>query len=153
MKNKLCGYFILVSILLITSCLSTPSTASSISSTYSRKTRTLIINGNTLSEDITDAGFTSWCCKDYVYGGVTLVEVGYFDLNGNRYGFILYDGGDTGDLTLFYREGLNYRWDWGDNGNYSIVIKPDGTALYYDFSTSKDGTAKPSDIYKAYKKR
>ena len=42
--------------------------------------------------------------------------------------------------------GLNRRWDWGDSV-YAFIIKPDGTGLYYDFSMSEDGTAKPSGFY------
>jgi len=34
---------------------------------------------------------------------------------------------------------------------YAFVIEPDGTGLYYDFSTSEDGTAKPRGIYRVYK--
>ena len=61
--------------------------------------------------------------------------------------------------------GLNLRWDFGDLGlvdallsggvweefkqhiQYAFVLEPDGTGLYYDFSTSDDGTAKPSQIF------
>lgn len=55
-----------------------------------------------------------------------------------------------------YDSFLDLRWDWGSNGygtsyKYSFVIEPDGTGLYYDFSASKDGTAKPRGIYKVRK--
>ena len=51
--------------------------------------------------------------------------------------------------ALFRIAGLNRRWDFGyneskDGFHYAFVIKPDGTGLYYDFSTSSDGTAKAS---------
>jgi len=75
-----------------------------------------------------------------------LFQVGYF--KENQLGFVLYEGGSVGIKAHYYRDGLNRRWDWG---LYSVIIKPDGTCLYYDFSTSKDGTAKPRDFYKAYK--
>ena len=136
----------LIVISLFTSCFSIPPSA------VSSGPRTLVINGLTISATDTDNGFTAWYCVDYVYGGSVLVEVGYFYKNGTQYGFVLYDGGYIGDLAYFSRDGLNYRWDWGDNMQYSFVIKPDGTGLYYDFSTSTDGTAKPRDVYKAYKR-
>ena len=49
--------------------------------------------------------------------------------------------------------GLERRWDFGyhehrDAYLYAFVIKLDGTGLYYDFSTSSDGTAKASDLFK-----
>ena len=130
-------------IFLLASCLSVPASA------VSTGPRTLILEGISISEEDTDDGFTAWYCNDYVYGGNVLVEVGYFDLNGERYGFVLYDGGYTGEIASFSREGLDYRWDWG---LYSFVITPDGAGLYYDFSTSEDGIAKPRYVYRAYKR-
>jgi TPR repeat protein len=49
--------------------------------------------------------------------------------------------------------GLQRRWDFGyyerrDAHPYAFVIKPDGTGLYYDFSTSSDGTATASGVFK-----
>jgi len=148
MKKRIESFCLLLFIFLLTSCLSIPSSA------ISGGPRTLILNGVTVSETETDSGFTAWYCKDYVYEGAVLVEVGYFDLNGSRYGFILYDGGYTGDLVYFSRDGLNYRWDWGsDNSNYSFIIKPDGVALYYDFTGVPVGeSTKARDVYKAYKR-
>ena len=53
--------------------------------------------------------------------------------------------------TQFEVRGLDRRWDFGldDNGSYDYMfrIEPDGTGLYYDFSLSTDGTAKPSQTY------
>lgn len=72
-------------------------------------------------------------------------QVGYFIEN--NVGFILYEDGTVGELAYFHRDGLNLRWDWGEGGVYAFVIEPDGTGLYYNFSASKDGTAKPSGIY------
>jgi hypothetical protein len=43
-------------------------------------------------------------------------------------GFFLYDVTDTGDTTIYDRDGLSHRWDWSKERNsYSIVIKADGT--------------------------
>ena len=115
----------------------------------------------------------SWKCRDYSYGGSTLVEVGRASppddyKNTNEYkeiedskkeeldkffsmiGFVLYDGTNTGDITLYNRDGLSHRWDWGaGERSYSFVIKPDGTGLFYDFSTAENGMkSKADDIYK-----
>lgn len=48
-------------------------------------------------------------------------------------------------LANFSVSGLNRRWDF--DYNYAFIIKPDGRGLYYDFSTSDDGRAKPSDFF------
>ncbi len=71
------------------------------------------------------------------------------------FGFILFDGGYTGRTTLYQRKGLDHRWDWGPNAtDYTFVIKPDGTGLYYDFSTVTEGeSTKPSAIYKCYQRK
>ena len=68
--------------------------------------------------------------------------------------------GEFGDVSVagttysasFRIAGLNRRWNFGhdesgDGYPYAFVIKPDGTGLYYDFSTSSDGTAKASDLF------
>jgi len=71
------------------------------------------------------------------------VEVGVLNdptLDGLEFGFVLYDGGYSGERTMYRRTGLEHCWDWGPNLNdYSFVIKTDGTGLYYDFSTMEDG--------------
>lgn len=108
--------------------------------------------------------FISWKCRDFSYGGKTLVEVGraifpneYQESTNeqkqkpnkfsNMLGFVLYDGTNIGSLTTYKRDGLTHRWDWGGdrNSSYSIVIKTDGTGLYYDFSTAKDGIKNKAD--------
>ena len=116
--------------------------------------RTIILNGTTFSED--ELGrITSWRCVDYIGGNQTLVEVGYFskpDYLG--VGFILYDGSYSGKPTVYRKEEINHRWDWGaDNDNYAFIIKPDGTGIYIDFSSgSVDGRKTPDDIYKCYQR-
>ncbi len=62
-------------------------------------------------------------------------------------------------------EGLDLRWDFSDldlvasikaardgvlskHLQYAFVLKPDGTGLYYDFSASDDGRAKPSQLFR-----
>jgi len=73
------------------------------------------------------------------------------ELFGNRLGFVLYDGTNTGDIVIYRRDGLDRRWDWGAPGSsYSFVIETDGTGLYYDFSTADDDGFKSNadDIFK-----
>ena len=107
----------------------------------------------TISNKDTDSGFTSWECKDFIYGGKTLAEFGYFSLRGTVYGFVLYNGGNEGEITSYKRIGLNLRWDWGENRQYCFVLNPDNTGLYYDFTGIPDGeSTKPKSTYKAYKR-
>ena len=114
--------------------------------------RSIILGGKTYSE--TDEGkFVSWRCKDFVYNSGTLVEVGIFtDSKLSGLGFVLYDGGNSGELTNYQRKGINHRWDWGPNGaDFAFIIKPDGTGLFYDFSSVPVGTStKANDVYKCY---
>ena len=142
--------------------------------------RTIILDGVTFSEDSVGR-FTSWYCTDYINGGATLVEVGYITVHDSlisilsesteitelieKYelpelselfefaGFVLYDGGYSGELATYHRTGLEHRWDWGRATNYSFVIKPDGTGLYYDFSTVPEGESTTArEVYKCYKR-
>lgn len=130
------------------SCVSVPQNAGS---------RELTLSGYTVSE--ADFGGTEcWYAVDkYNYDDIVekiRFQVGYFK-NSPSDGFILYEDGAVGELAYFSRQGLDFRWDWGSNGEngyrYSFIIEPDGTGLYYDFSTSKDGTAKPRGLYKTHK--
>lgn len=113
-----------------------------------------------LSVSREDLSFITWKCRDDTasYNAKTLVEVGYVSLktggNGHKIGFVLYDGGDSGDDAQYSRDGLDHRWGWGDNPNrpgslrFSFIVEPDNTGLYYDFRTSEDGVAKANDVYK-----
>ena len=109
--------------------------------------RTLYLSGKTVSE-ADEGGVVRWYAVDKYNSqgdGNVRFQVGYFK-NTNR-GFILYEGGTRGELAYFYRKGLNLRWDWE---NYAIVIKPDGTGLYYDFSYQSNGV-KPSGFFEMHK--
>lgn len=57
----------------------------------------------------------------------------------------------TAHTAAFEVQGLNRRWDFGldDDGtfDYMFLIEPGGTGLYYDFSRSTDGTARPSQRF------
>ena len=58
----------------------------------------------------------------------------------------------TSHVAGFSVNGLNLRWNFGDDAeggyDYSFIIRPDGTGLYYDFSHSTGGTANASQTYK-----
>ncbi len=119
--------------------------------------RSIILNGKAYSE--TDIGkFVSWRCKDFIYSsGILfdslLVELGTFTnskLSGS--GFILYDGKYSGELTNYGRKGINHCWDWGPNGTeFAFIIKPNGTGLFYDFSSLQSGERiKADNRYKCY---
>lgn len=115
--------------------------------------RSIILSGKTYSE--TELGkFVSWRCKDFVNSSGTLVEVGIFtNSKFSGKGFILYDGGYSGELTNYQRKGINHRWDWGPKGiEYAFIIKPDGLGLFYDFLSVALGKAiKANDVYKCYR--
>ena len=132
----------------------TPSRPSSVTATGPR---TIILNDENVSEkDV--GGFISWLC--YAYSDrdekKLLLEVGTFGVQElNMLGYVLYDGGYTGEFTLYQRNGLEHRWDWGGtNGtNYSFVIKSDGTGLYYDFTNVKIGeSTKARDVFRCRKR-
>lgn len=74
-----------------------------------------------------------------------IFQVGYF--KNNNIGFVLFEGGTKGEYALFYRDGINLRWDWE---NFSIIIEPNGTGFYYDFK-SETRIVKPSGIYNVEK--
>ena len=110
---------------------------------------TLKINGVTFNQ------YTTWGCSEYSGNGDTVLELVRIDavdkkLQGANMGFILFDGNKEYAVGLYKRRGINHRWDW-DKGNYSFVIKPDGTGLYYDFTTVKSDLTKPSDFFKCEK--
>jgi len=134
---------IALSALLITGCAVPPSATPN-------GPRTIVLHGENYSE--ADLGeFISWHCSDYINRGRTLVEVGIFSNHTlSDFGFVLYDGGYSGDSTSYQRRGINQRWDWGPNGSeYTFVIEPDGTGLFYDFSSIPDGeSTKANAVYK-----
>lgn len=139
-----------------------------------KKARTLIL-GDREYQESEPGQLISWKCRDYIDEGETLVEFGqipapddykttqeyveiddsekeFFDQAVKMMGFVLYEGSNKGELALYNRRGLDHRWDWGPDGKYSFIIKPDGTGLYYDFNTATNGKKdKADDIYKCRK--
>ncbi len=113
---------------------------------YAPRDRLLVLSGKVFSESEL-GGVERWYALDE-YGGSSKVrfQVGYFREEPNI-GFVLYEGGTRGELAICYRAGLNLRWDWGD---YSIIIKSDGSGLYYDF-TSKKTEVSPRERFNVYK--
>lgn len=122
------------------------------------RTRDLSLDGVTVNEQ-DYGGCVRWYAVDkYADDFINEVrlQVGYF--KDNEMGFVLYGDGTTGTEASFVREGLNLRWDWGsylrDGGyyfRYSFIIEPDGTGLYYDFSTSTDGISNAKGRYQCKK--
>ena len=151
--KKFLGYFIVLNFLIyLFSCTGVPLRPSSATSSGPR---TIILDGISISEEEA-GGFTSWFCYDFVYEekGI-LLEVGFFGSSKmENLGYILYDGGYTGEFTHYQRVGLEHRWDWGPNEtDFSFVIKSDGTGLYYDFRNVRRGdSVKARDVFKCYKK-
>ena len=120
--------------------------------------RSIILSGKTYSETYIRE-FVYWRCEDFVsrsdtlFGPRTLFELGILTNSKlSASGFVLYDGGNSGELTNYERRGINHRWDWGPNGaEFAFTIKPDGTGLFYDFSSTQSGERiKPSGMYKCY---
>lgn len=156
MKNLLVDsfayLFTLFLLISIGSCATSNSTPPSATETGPR---TIILNDDLkISEDLT-GGFKSWYCKDFIYEDKVVLEAGFFNKSDwDLFGFILYDGGFTGKTAIYGRNGLERRWDWGDEyGKYAFIIKPDGTGLYYDFSSVASGeSTKASDVYKCYQR-
>lgn len=108
-----------------------------------------------ISEDMTDEGFTSWHCVDFVYGKKLGLEFGYYSIDGYVSGFVLYDGKDVGELAVYNKLGLEHHWGWTGpyGGPYSFVITPEGYGRYYDFTNVPDGESiKPRDVYKVRKR-
>ena len=150
MKNRfVLGISILI-LITLTSCTSMPITS---------RDRLLSLNGYTISETNFGGIERQYAVDKYNYDSLVdevRFQVGYF--RENNIGFVLYGNGTTGEEAYFSRQGLDLRWDWGSyyrDGSiryrYSFVIEPDGTGLYYDFSTSTDGVSKPRGIYKVHK--
>ena len=81
---------------------------------------------------------------------MALFTLGRMRIGSSEYGRVLV--ASTTQEASFRIAGLNRRWDFGDDESedgysYAFIIKPDGTGLYYDFSTSADGTASASDSF------
>lgn len=58
------------------------------------------------------------------------------------------------DYPAFYSvKGINRRWDFGNDFNFSITLKPDGNGAYYDFSDIEAGeSTSPEQTFRCIKK-
>ena len=147
MRNFLSTSFTLsIAVFLVAACAS-----SNPASLTQNGPRTIVLNGNEWTEEVAGR-FASWYCYDRVNletlgKGPIRLEVGLFgNPSFSDVGFLLYDGGYSGALAVYRRDGLEHRWDWGPKGNeYAFVIKTDGTGLYFDFTV--DEKTKPREIY------
>lgn len=111
--------------------------------------RTISLDNSNYSEE--EYGpFETWLCSDYISGRRVIVEVGRFEPpNFSEKGFILYDNTSSGELTSYQRRGVNRRWDWGPNAEYTFILKPDGTGLFYDFTNqSTNESIRASNVFK-----
>ncbi len=113
---------------------------------YAPRDRQLVLSGEVVSESEI-GGVERWYAIDkYGKSNKVRFQVGYFK-DEPSLGFVLYEGGTRGKFAICYRAGINLRWDWE---NYSIIVKSDGTGLYYDFSSKKTEVS-PRETFKVYK--
>lgn len=150
MRKRLTYLITLILIVSLVSCVPYTAAYSPPSATPSGP-RTIVIDGEQISEEDW-GGCVCWTCQDYVTREDIIVEVGYFldpptqEVNG----FILHDGGNSGEIAVYERRGLEHNWYWGESREafYSIVIRSDGTGFYYDFSNFSDREeTKPKSIF------
>lgn len=83
-----------------------------------------------------DEVIETWECQENSYGKWTNILVQANVIKGRKEGKIHVAG--VTHNTAFEVKGFNRRWDFGlsDEGTYkfAFVVKPNGTASYYDFS-------------------
>ena len=92
-----------------------------------------------------------WECKDFIDEGSVLVTA---TVDSSRETGMITVAGVT-HHTKFSVEGFNRRWDFGPKDHptrYAFIIKPDGTGLYYDFSTG-DQQMRASEVMKCRQRK
>ncbi len=103
--------------------------------------RSIVLDGLELTES-EPGEFDTWKCEDYVARSGVIVELGKLNASSET-GFILFDGTNAGALASYRRQGLDHRWNWGLNSeesyDFSIIVRTDGTGLYYDFTAVDPG--------------
>lgn len=110
--------------------------------------------------------------KAFFQGATPLVDLyrfthDYMGVPPGDFGLVRIHSGEVVKAAVVRSVGLNLQWDFSDldiepaytgtprdllrdvmaQHRYTFVLEPDGTGLYYDFSTSDDGTAKASQIF------
>ena len=91
-------------------------------------------------------GSEFWECGSYtgasaIYASRTL----FMTVNADRKSGEIRVAGEVFE-AVFGVEGINRRWDWANN-RFSLLLRPDGRASYYDFNRAdSDGLAKSQMI-------
>lgn len=107
----------------------------------------------------TEAKFAeTWWCTDYFQKDkYVLTAVVYKGLSSaQQKGKVWISDVDVDpDFEMIYElDGINRRWNWGLSGNgvydYSFIIKPDGTGLYYNFR-HKDTNVEASEVFRCHR--
>jgi len=127
------------------------------------QSRTITL-GNTPVKVKSLENFTSWACKANSYDDDILLEIGYYDIKGMaqdgsdfRMGFILLEGENSAETGYYVRKGLERHWEWdsdhkNEGFNYSLRMKSDGSAMYFDFSEVEvGGSTSPSQFFQCTK--
>ena len=71
-----------------------------------------------------------WDCYDYTYGGGEyLLSVGYIPEISDSRGLLLLKDSESPIDTVHSLRGVQHFWEWD---SYTIVIKSDGTGVFYD---------------------
>jgi len=99
----------------------------------------LLIASATGSEMAQATPVEKWECKEFLADGWKTVLVTATVESGRASGTIIVAGVTW--YTAFEVQGFNRRWDFGPKDHptrYAFVIKPDGTGLYYDFTTETE---------------
>jgi hypothetical protein len=88
-----------------------------------------------------------WNCYDR-FDGYYLLSVGYIPELSDSRGILFLKNSESGIDTIHSLQGVQHYWIWED---FQIVIKSDGTGLFYDFSGAEpDETRIASEVYECY---
>ncbi|MDX2479326.1 MAG: hypothetical protein QNK24_03195 [Desulfuromusa sp.] len=74
----------------------------------------------------------SWICQENSNGDWSKIIVAAKVNNGREDGVVEMSG--VKNISNFDMKSINRRWKFGASYEYSFVIKPDGEAMYYDYS-------------------
>ena len=88
-----------------------------------------------------------WNCYDR-FDGYYLLSVGYIPELSDSRGILFLKNSESGIDTIHSLQGVQHYWIWED---FQIVIKSDGTGLFYDFSGAEpDEIRIASEVYECY---